>query len=120
MEQVSYITVVSWLIAITALAFNFLIFFFERKEIIRGLKNKDKMWQFLELASITWLIFFSVVCTQFLLGQKIELAFLGFLELVFLTIVGGKAYINRTSLEDRKNDKGYKVDNTDSNSSPIE
>ncbi len=91
----------------------FFIFFLDRKDIRIGLKGKDKMWQFLELSGIVWLVLFPVAIVSALLGQPVDNNVWTTLDVVYFINVGGKGYYK--SLENKQHGvhkEEHKVDNT--------
>lgn len=98
----------AYLICIACLIQLFAIFFIERGDIKIGLKGKDRLWQFLELSGVVWLVLFPtvVVCSIIItiagLDVDIDMGVWTTLDAVYLINVGGKGYYK--SLDRRSNE----------------
>lgn len=98
----------AYAICIACLVQLFFIFFIERKDIRVGLKGADKMWQFLELSGIAWLVLFpttvicSIIITMAGLDVQIDMGVWTTLDAVYFINVGGKGYYK--SLDRRSNE----------------
>lgn len=62
---------IAWVLGIIGLFQIYIMFFFERKNIISGLKGKDLRWQFVELSGIVWLVMFPILLVASLLGNSL-------------------------------------------------
>jgi len=83
---------ITYILAITALGFLFIIFFTERHDIRVGLKGKDFAWQFLELTGVVWLVMFPLLIISSLLGNHADREAWNALEIIFGIGVAGKGY----------------------------
>lgn len=77
-------------ICIACLVQLFFIFFVERVNIITDLRGKDKMWQFLELSGLAWLVIFPTVVVVSLFGIEVQTGVWGSLDAVYFMNLGGK------------------------------
>lgn len=80
----------AYFLCIICLVQLFFIFFIQREDIMKGLKGKDKMWQFLELSGIVWLVLFPIVVVCSLLGIAVESYLWTTLDAVYFMNLGGK------------------------------
>lgn len=68
----------------------FAIFFSDRRTIREDLRGKDKMWQFLELSGIVWLVLFPCIVACSLLGAKVDTAVWVSMDTIYFMNLGGK------------------------------
>jgi hypothetical protein len=80
----------AYLICIACLVQLFMIFFVERVNIITDLRGKDKMWQFLELSGLAWLVIFPTVVVTSLFGIEVQTGVWASLDAVYFMNLGGK------------------------------
>ncbi len=104
----------AYVITIAALCQLFYVFFSQRHDINTGLKGKDRMWQFIELSGIMWLILFPVAVVSSLFGQPVSNETWTALELVYFMNLGGK--FGQTYLQGRFKTEEDKTEKTDEKS----
>lgn len=100
------------LLCILGLVQLFVIFHTNRGTIIPDLRGKDKMWQFIELTQIAWLVLFPVVIISGILlainGITIPAAIWASMDAVYFMSIGGKVgaqYLdNKTNGKPKTND----------------
>ena len=117
----------SWILAIAALGFLFIIFVTERKDIQLGLKGKDRLWQFLELTGVVWLVMFPLTIVSSLLGNHAQKEVWDTLSIIFGVGVAGKGYYKYVDKDkttshhvDRTTIKEHQVDKSSSNPTSLE
>lgn len=80
----------AFVICIVSLVQLFIIFFIDRKVIKEDLRGKDKMWQFLELSGVVWLVLFPVVVICSLLGLEVATGVWASMDVIYFMNLGGK------------------------------
>lgn len=80
----------AYIICIACLVQLFVIFFVERINIVTDLRGKDKMWQFLELSGLAWLVIFPCVIIASLFGLQVQTGVWASLDAIYFMNVGGK------------------------------
>ncbi len=81
---------VGYLICIVCLIQIFAVFFSERGNIILDLRGKDKIWQFIELSGIIWLVLFPCTVIASLLGVHVEVGVWTTMDAIYFMNLGGK------------------------------
>lgn len=81
---------VGYLICIVCLVQIFAIFFSERKNIVLDLRGKDKIWQFIELSGIIWLVLFPCTVIASLLGVHVDIGVWTTMDAIYFMNLGGK------------------------------
>lgn len=94
------------ILCIAGLVQIFIIFFIERTSIVKDLKGKDKIWQFIELTGIVWLVLFPivVVCGIILAikGTRIPVEVWASMDAIYFMNLGGrfgKQYLDKRTEE---------------------
>lgn len=81
---------IGYAICIACLVQLFIIFFIERKNIIKDLRGKDLTWQFLELSGIVWLVMFPATGACALMGVNVPTGWWASLDALYFMNVGSK------------------------------
>ena len=82
--------IIAYVIALIALVQLFVIFFFNRNDILQGLKGKDMLWQFVELSGIVWIVIFPIVIIVDIFGIEVHSHTWTAMELVYFMNLGSK------------------------------
>jgi uncharacterized membrane protein len=110
----TYAPILGYVLCIVSLFQLALIFFFERKNIMTDLRGKDRIWQFLELSGIVWLVLFPCTIVSSLFGLHVPTEAWVTLDAVYFMNLGGKMghkWIDAKTPQQNKNIK--KEESTD-------
>jgi hypothetical protein len=99
----------AYLICLGSLVNLFFIFFTQRDIINLDLRGKDKMWQFIELSGIVWLVLFPCVMVCSLLGIEVQIGAWTTLDAIFFMNLGGKMGLQWMNKQPDKNEKTDKT-----------
>lgn len=102
----------AYTICLVSLVHLFFIFFLQRETISVDLRGKDKMWQFVELAGVVWLVLFPCVMVCSLLGIEVQTGAWATLDAIFFMNLGGKIgqqWLSNQSTKDGKTNQDSPV-----------
>jgi hypothetical protein len=81
---------IGYLLAIVSLAMLYGMMFLNRKPVMEDLRGKDKMWQFVELTAIIWMLLMPMMVVCDLLGVHASNSVWTSMDAIYLINVGGK------------------------------
>ena len=93
---------IGYLLAILSIVALYTIMFVGRKRVLDDLRGKDKMWQFVELTAIIWMILMPTMVICDLLGVHASTYVWTSMDAIYLINVGGK--VTSKYFESRKGD----------------
>lgn len=81
---------IGYLLAIVSLTMLYGMMFLNRKPVMEDLRGKDKMWQFVELTAIIWMLLMPMMVVCDLLGVHASNSVWTSMDAIYLINVGGK------------------------------